>query len=186
MSTFLYLQWMWVKSTYFYVELEIRHLPDWPVKSFGQLRCIILTDLTFEVAFAYILNTDNKHLRPGCGSLNLLTSGPVSFQLQPLVFEMQNNPPPPKTTLWFVSLRQWSCTSTVCPEGTRVFGQRSDPCFIFHCCTHFIDFPVGWTGHFLTLRCDGLSNKLPMSARALAQRRLGFQQKKCISVKLLH
>lgn len=47
-------------------------------------------------AFAYILNTDNTHLRPGCGSLNLLTSGPVSFQLQPLVFEMQNNPPPPE------------------------------------------------------------------------------------------
>lgn len=126
-----------------------------------------------------VLNTENTHVARWTFSPGL-----HSFKLHPLGFEMQKKPPP-KTTLWFVSLRQWSCMLAARPGGGgRVFGQSADPSLIYHCCAHFIDFPVGCTGQFLTSRCDVSSYKSLMSVRAPARWRLGFQ-KEFVSVKLL-
>lgn len=127
-----------------------------------------------------VLNPENTHV-----ARRTVSPGLDSFKLRPLVFEIQNKaPPPPKTTLWFVSLRQWSWTSAARPGGSGVFGQSADPGLIFHCCARFIEFPAGCTGQFLTSRRDVLSYKLPMSVRAPARRRLALH-KEFVSVKLL-
>lgn len=50
-----------------------------------------------------------------------------------------------------------------------VFGHCCDPNFIFHCCTHFIEFWVGCIGSFWTLKADALSNEWTIIVCALAQ-----------------
>lgn len=132
------------------------------------------------IAFSFACRP--KYWKYTPGSLNLLAWAGLISVAATSVWNAEQAPP--KTTLWFVSLRQWSCTSAARPGGSRVFGQSADPSLIFHCCAHFIEFPVGCTGQFLTLRCDVLSYKSPMNVRAPARRRLVFQ-KEFASVKPL-
>lgn len=141
------------------------HLSCQPFRILGKLRCIISTCLTFEFAFCLKVMKHGRrnalwlkgtspfpfpyrhkylnytHLRSRCGSLNFLPSGPASFRLCLLVFEMQNK------FLWrrLCGLLVGG-SQAVRPEGSRVFGHCSDPGFIFHCCTHFIKFRLGCRG----------------------------------------